>query len=160
MTPEERKAYQTIEQWIQRGTDYHSLATMFGSVIRAAVAEAVAGEREACVAQLNEAASHYKSTANNEIVAMALEVEATAIRARNLVGEGEGNVRSLSRLANIHWKIAQDVYPDGGDLFRPACGRTFHFTVYDAAEYLKSGWPRCCGKEMCQGEGEGDTALS
>lgn len=62
----------------------------------------------------------------------------------------------LNRLENIHQEIARDVYPDGGDLYCSACGHTVRFTVYDAAEYLKSGWPKHCGKEMRQGEGEGE----
>ena len=54
----------------------------------------------------------------------------------------------VSHIRGIHTKLARDVYPNGGLLHCLKCGREQHFTTEDAAQYLKSGWPRCCGLSM------------
>ncbi|MEM7113073.1 MAG: hypothetical protein AAF614_11620 [Chloroflexota bacterium] len=49
---------------------------------------------------------------------------------------------------NLHKGIATDVFPDGVSLRCTRCQREIAATNDDVANYLRQGWPRCCGYAM------------
>ena len=54
----------------------------------------------------------------------------------------------FSKLANLQRNIAADVWPNGAKLECDECGRTVNATSAECGEYLRSGWPNCCGQTM------------
>ena len=59
----------------------------------------------------------------------------------------------VGRVAGIHSKIAQDVWPDGLRLVCKRCEHEEHASVEQAGRYLRSVWPRHCGESMLVEEG-------
>ena len=52
------------------------------------------------------------------------------------------------RILHIHGGIAEAAFPDGATLACEKCRREEQATREQCAEYLRSGWPRCCGETM------------
>jgi hypothetical protein len=53
----------------------------------------------------------------------------------------------LANLANIHDRTAADL-PPLSHLSCDECGKRDELTTFDAANYLRSGWPVHCGHTM------------
>jgi hypothetical protein len=54
----------------------------------------------------------------------------------------------IKNINNLHNNIANDVWPNGWDMWCKFCGKTIHMTSQDCGYALSHGWPRCCGHEM------------
>lgn len=57
----------------------------------------------------------------------------------------------MQRARTVHSAIANDLFPTGEAGYmvcRDGCDNQFDIDVTDVATYLRSGWPRCCGREM------------
>ena len=55
----------------------------------------------------------------------------------------------FKNLLNLHENISSDVWPNGGTLECRKCGEKREVTSKECGEYLKDGWPKCCGSTMC-----------
>lgn len=57
---------------------------------------------------------------------------------------------NLARIAgaDIHESIAKQIAPQGAILRCGSCGRSTARSADAVAEFLRSGWPACCGETM------------
>jgi len=57
--------------------------------------------------------------------------------------------RLLDSVANIHQKVANDVWPMGATLHCAVCEKhDVKISSMDCSHYLRTGWPQCCGQTM------------
>jgi hypothetical protein len=67
--------------------------------------------------------------------------------------EGGDVIAKAKQLVGIHDSIAADAFPTGAMLRCNTCEDTLFANEKSCAQYLRKGWPRCCGKTMTMRKG-------
>ena len=52
----------------------------------------------------------------------------------------------ISDVANVHVEIAARAFPKGGLLECLKCGNWKRVSPREIGDYLRQGWPKCCGQ--------------
>jgi hypothetical protein len=72
---------------------------------------------------------------------------------KSRVVEFDDVTAEAKQLVGIHDSIAADAFPTGAMLECNTCKDTLFANQEACAQYLRKGWPRCCGKTMTMREG-------